>query len=328
MAMMDCPRCGFTQPKDRYCANCGLDTESYQPQPEPVTSKLMKSPVFYVAAVVVLIFALGVFITKVTEPENPTQVQESFDFPEPEAIEETAPENMQARSAPEPTRPPPPPQPQPSQQDTSPPAPPPSPATPPPTDVRAEAAVTEETASATAAKLPTQIQFQFYEFPRAALRIAAQESQVISEGDQYRILLHPDQEKLTEWLKTGRRLPGSQSTSVREGATLFANYEQETPGDSLSGLNLDAVINRVTPLGLTIEFRGQYQPQSETASPVRFSTSATMTSDSSLLIFGVVTLPEDGEAEILPQPNSPLTILESPDFADKLSEFVVVLQLK
>ena len=32
--MMECPRCGFTQPKDKYCASCGLDIDSFvAPQP-------------------------------------------------------------------------------------------------------------------------------------------------------------------------------------------------------------------------------------------------------------------------------------------------------
>ncbi len=29
--MMKCPKCGFSQPKDKYCANCGIDIEIYRP---------------------------------------------------------------------------------------------------------------------------------------------------------------------------------------------------------------------------------------------------------------------------------------------------------
>ena len=40
--MIDCPRCGFSQPKDRYCANCGLDIDSFQPIPKPITERVWK----------------------------------------------------------------------------------------------------------------------------------------------------------------------------------------------------------------------------------------------------------------------------------------------
>ena len=42
--IQDCPRCGFVQPKDRYCASCGLDIESYRPQKKTFLSKGHKKP--------------------------------------------------------------------------------------------------------------------------------------------------------------------------------------------------------------------------------------------------------------------------------------------
>lgn len=56
--MIDCPRCGFTQPPDRYCANCGIDMEHYKAPQKPLLTRLSSSPWFYIF----LIFFCGLFI--------------------------------------------------------------------------------------------------------------------------------------------------------------------------------------------------------------------------------------------------------------------------
>lgn len=56
--MQECPRCGFTQPPDRFCANCGINIEKYTPAPEPLLSKVCNSTGFLLTAVLGLIFAL------------------------------------------------------------------------------------------------------------------------------------------------------------------------------------------------------------------------------------------------------------------------------
>lgn len=50
----ECPRCQFQQPKDRFCANCGLDMENYTP-PKPGIWKILKeSSSFYIVMLVVV----------------------------------------------------------------------------------------------------------------------------------------------------------------------------------------------------------------------------------------------------------------------------------
>lgn len=41
--MVSCPRCGFQQPQDRYCAQCGVDMDSYKPQAAPWYQTFFKS---------------------------------------------------------------------------------------------------------------------------------------------------------------------------------------------------------------------------------------------------------------------------------------------
>src|SRR4051794_27615155 len=52
--MMECPRCGFTQPKDQYCAKCGLDGDAYAAKPKPFVGRVLQNPNLHLP----LIFAL------------------------------------------------------------------------------------------------------------------------------------------------------------------------------------------------------------------------------------------------------------------------------
>jgi hypothetical protein len=44
---MNCPRCGFNQPDDKYCANCGLDVESFNARPKPLILRILQNPNLY-----------------------------------------------------------------------------------------------------------------------------------------------------------------------------------------------------------------------------------------------------------------------------------------
>lgn len=41
--MIECPKCGFIQPKDKFCAKCGVDVELFEPQRPPLYKQLLKS---------------------------------------------------------------------------------------------------------------------------------------------------------------------------------------------------------------------------------------------------------------------------------------------
>jgi len=42
--LINCPKCGFSQPKDRYCASCGVDMDHFRPQPTPWLGKFWNNP--------------------------------------------------------------------------------------------------------------------------------------------------------------------------------------------------------------------------------------------------------------------------------------------
>jgi hypothetical protein len=60
--MMDCPRCGFNQPKDRFCANCGLDIEQYNPKPKALWLRTLQNSNLHLGLIAVLIVAAAGYI--------------------------------------------------------------------------------------------------------------------------------------------------------------------------------------------------------------------------------------------------------------------------
>src|SRR4051812_20670348 len=53
--MMECPRCGFSQPKDRYCASCGLDVDAFNSKPKPFFVRLIQNPNLHLSLIVALL---------------------------------------------------------------------------------------------------------------------------------------------------------------------------------------------------------------------------------------------------------------------------------
>ncbi len=54
--MVSCPKCGFSQPSDRYCASCGIDMQNYKPVAPPLAQKVMTN---WLAQVAILALVLG-----------------------------------------------------------------------------------------------------------------------------------------------------------------------------------------------------------------------------------------------------------------------------
>ena len=60
--MMDCPRCGFAQPKDRYCAKCGLDLEHYVSKPKPLLLRIVQNSTLHLSLIGLVILLLAGYI--------------------------------------------------------------------------------------------------------------------------------------------------------------------------------------------------------------------------------------------------------------------------
>jgi len=60
--MMDCPRCGFNQPKDRFCASCGLDVDQFQAKPTALWLRILQNPNFHLSLIGLLLVVVAGYI--------------------------------------------------------------------------------------------------------------------------------------------------------------------------------------------------------------------------------------------------------------------------
>ncbi len=59
-----CPKCGFSQPKDQYCAKCGVDMDRYKPTPTATWKKILQNPFLHLLWIFFLAFTSIQFIQK------------------------------------------------------------------------------------------------------------------------------------------------------------------------------------------------------------------------------------------------------------------------
>src|SRR3954468_8410610 len=74
--LISCPRCGFNQPKDRYCAQCGLDIENYSPPKKSFFKKIFGDPVLQILVVFFIALITGYYIYK----NNKAEIQNRVTF--------------------------------------------------------------------------------------------------------------------------------------------------------------------------------------------------------------------------------------------------------
>ncbi len=60
--LLNCPKCGFSQPQDRYCAKCGVDMENFQPRQTSLLSRILLHPALHISAIVILVLIAVTFI--------------------------------------------------------------------------------------------------------------------------------------------------------------------------------------------------------------------------------------------------------------------------
>lgn len=47
--IIQCPRCGFSQPQDKYCAQCGVDIDNYRPPAESLSTKFLGNYILHIS---------------------------------------------------------------------------------------------------------------------------------------------------------------------------------------------------------------------------------------------------------------------------------------
>ncbi len=81
MNMIDCPRCGFAQPEDRFCAKCGLDIEQYQKRPKPLFQRLAQNPNLPLGLILIVVLVVSGYIVYSQRELVGQEVKGLFDTP-------------------------------------------------------------------------------------------------------------------------------------------------------------------------------------------------------------------------------------------------------
>lgn len=58
--LINCPRCGFQQPQDKYCAQCGVDMENFKPASPSTFKKIFGNPLVQLSLLVVVAGGIGI----------------------------------------------------------------------------------------------------------------------------------------------------------------------------------------------------------------------------------------------------------------------------
>jgi hypothetical protein len=186
--MMQCPRCGFDQPIDKYCASCGLDVEAYQARPKPMWYRLWNNPSFYGIIVgALLIFAAFYIFTN--QRALGRHVGSLFKNPfllSKQAADPNAEETPVVREEPH---------------------------------VAAAAAVEDPTDAAvpTAAKEPTytQMEIGFFELSREN-SIAFRAGRTVREEGDWRVIYFEDSKTIDTLKSAATKLPGGQEKTLQK----------------------------------------------------------------------------------------------------------------
>jgi hypothetical protein len=68
--LINCPRCGFSQPQDQYCAQCGVDMQRYKPKEQPLLTQIFGNTAFQIIALLIATFFVGQYILTKPAPRK------------------------------------------------------------------------------------------------------------------------------------------------------------------------------------------------------------------------------------------------------------------
>lgn len=324
MAMMDCPRCGFSQPKDRYCANCGLDNETYEARPTPPLKKLSRSPYLYIVSA---LFVLGYIGYEISRDDR--QSLSSFQVEPPiTELEKNQPSagvsNNDQQPAVDSEL-----EQEPITKELSPPA-------------KPQPAATQlqevSESQSTRSRQPevneelnepirafSQLEILFFEVPSSILPELSEPAEALAETAEYRTFLHLDKAALLQLLQMGQRLSGSKMMKVAANQRLLAQFT--SPQSAASIFSIEATIVRLSESRVDLSIRTLLN-LTEAETRLRFSTNTYLNAESAVVFVGL--LPHL-EASPYPQDfweGSPVDLVSNPDFQDRLSELVVLISLR
>lgn len=68
--LVNCPRCGFSQPNDQYCAQCGVDMQSFKPKEQSVVKRILSSAGVQIGILLVAAVFVGQYMFHGQQPHS------------------------------------------------------------------------------------------------------------------------------------------------------------------------------------------------------------------------------------------------------------------
>lgn len=85
--MVNCPKCGFSQPKDTYCAQCGIDMVSFRPEQKPFVQRLVGSLVFQLSVLAIAFVSIFSYVRYQNRVDLRTRIANIENAPEARLVE-------------------------------------------------------------------------------------------------------------------------------------------------------------------------------------------------------------------------------------------------
>lgn len=324
--MQDCPRCGFVQPEDRYCANCGLDIENYSPAKPGVLKQFTQNSGVLLSVLVLALVGIiaGLYI------HQSKQIDERLEGPaiEPEAPTVSKRQNTQPRPAS-----PSPPKAKPAQTIKQEPVVKPGEAE----SLNAIAPEKQNTESEATAS-PTELEVRFAEFNKNSLDELLSSGQVISESSSERTATVPSTgSEFSSKTQGLTSLSGGETRKLSINDPLNFEFISAVPGQGEGapeeelGLSLQIMPSNISGDSITVEVTGLIsvrEADSGNVISVDLNGSYNFSSKETLVISGFVPHQKIPEDDVNYFSGSPLTILSSEAFLNNNTEFLIILQAK
>ncbi len=320
--MQTCPKCGFVQPEDKYCANCGLDIESFKPAPTPFFKRIFGNTAVQIGIVVLIVIAvtIAILLSQKSQVErrlhsNFSQVPIVVKSPGDETNKATRLNRESQNSrfvvrAPSPTT-------KPSQYE------------------KLKMNRTRHRKIGDIA--PEKMLIGFYEMSRASIMEMATEGQVLSATPQSRSMTLPLSHPFLDWREkhpNSRPLGSVINESLHQGRPINLDFTRPLPPNSGTNeigatfsLNPIKVNAQEIELGLELAFNmrnhsGNSLITNEVNSTFTFSPKST------LVLSGYFPHERVFRQDLMSFSGTPLAILASPDFINSVTDLVIVIKTK
>lgn len=310
---MDCPRCGFSQPKDRYCANCGIDVDAYHQRPASFFARILNSSNLHLAVIIGVIIATLFYLVVSQRDLIQKEVGKIFDglpLLSSQAVDQEA---VQLNSLPTPNE---------ESQESS----------------RASEAtqsfagepqgIIEPTPKTKQQPTsPPTVEVRYLEISKENIRALVASGQVIRELENWRVVYLPSSPSIQSLLQASRRLPGS----IRQPLPLQGDLEilsgDYDPDPNKSFLNFSMIWRIPDSVDWSLISQMRRGENSESPLVMREYGGKMRWTPQSALIFifdPIQRVPVSNNTDLN---ESPLRVLKSQDFQTGLSDLIIWIEV-